>query len=213
MEQFFPFALKHLAYRYACPTAYNVCNIFSCDFFLDHGFATLGLFQLFLYATDFIFKRFQLAIADFGNLTIVTFPFGAFSFKFQLFHLLLVLLDLVDQTTFSLPFGFIVAFLFFQFGYFLVQLFQFGLVVFALDGFTFYFKLFEPSFNLIEFFWDGITLHTQFGCSFIHQVNGFVRKETVCDISVGQFHGSDDGIILNTYLVMVFITFFQTTQD
>ena len=62
-------------------------------FLLHHGLCALSALQLLLYLVDVILKRLQFSVADFSHLSIVAFPFGAFGFKFQLLHLLLVLLD------------------------------------------------------------------------------------------------------------------------
>ena len=45
------------------------------------------------------------------------------------------------------------------------------------------FQLFDFTGNLIQLFRYRIYFHTEFGGSFIHQVNGFIRQEAVGDIT------------------------------
>ena len=67
--------------------------------------------------------------------------------------------------------------------------------------------------NLIELLGHAVALHAEFGGGLVHQVDGLVGQETFGDIALGELHGSDTGVILDTYLVVVFIAFLQTTKD
>ena len=213
MEQLLALALQHLAHGYARPTAYHIGDVFRGHFLFNHRVCALRVLQLVLYPVDFVLQCLELAVADFGHLAIVAFAFGPFGLELQLLDLLFVLLDFVHQSAFGLPFGLVAAFLFFLFGNLLAQLFQFGLVVFPFDGLALDFQLFQPAFDFVQFLRYGVTLHTQFGCRLVHQVDGLVREETVGDIAVGKFHGGDDGVVLDTHLVVVLISFLQSPQD
>jgi len=212
-EQLFPFALHHLAHRDACPAGYHVGNVFGGHLFLDHGTVTLLMLQVLLDVVDFIFQGFQLAITDFGHLAIIAFTFRLVGFKLQLLDFLLVLLNLVHQFLFALPLRLVRLFLFAELFDFLVQDSQLGLVLFPLDGFTFDFELLQSAFDFVQFFRQRVSLHTELGCCFVHQVDGLVRKETLGNVAVAQLHSCDDGFVLDTYLMVVFVTFLQPAED
>ena len=82
-----------------------------------------------------------------------------------------------------------------------------------LDGLALYLQLADPAVQVIDRFRHGIHLQPQLRCSLIHKVYRLVRKEPVGDIPVRKFHGSNQGIILDTHLVMVLVPLFQTPQD
>ena len=54
MQQFVFFTLQHLADRNTCPAGYNICNILSVYFFLNHGFIALHHVKFFLSIFDFL---------------------------------------------------------------------------------------------------------------------------------------------------------------
>ncbi len=95
----------------------------------------------------------------------------------------------------------------------LVEFGKFFLVIFALDSFTFYLKLFEVTGELVEFLRHAVSLHTEFGCCLVHKVDSLIGQETVGDITFGKCYGGYAGIILNTHAVVVFVALFQSTQD
>ena len=166
----------------------------------------MSIFYLFVQSLKF-------TVTDFGYFTIVTFTFSFFCFKFKILYLNLILLDFIHQRFFTLPFGFKGLFLFFKFGKLLTDDFQFRFIVFTFNSFSFNFQLLDFAGDFIQFFRNRIYLHTQFSCSFIHQVNGFIRQETVGDVTATQFDGCNDGIIFDTHMVMVLVTLFQSTKD
>jgi len=213
MEEFFLFALQHLADRYSRPARYNVGYVFGIYLFLNHGLIALHGMQFLLGLFYFLVQCLKLAVTDFGYFAVIALAFSFFGFEFQVFDFDLVLLNLVYQRLFALPFGFVRAFLFFEFGQFLTDLFQFGFVVLALDGFALDFQLLYFTRNFVQLFRYGVYFHTQFGCCFIHQVDGLIGQETVGNVSVTQLDCGNDGIVFDTYVVMVFVTFFQSTQN
>ena len=171
------------------------------------------MFQVFLNGFDFILQSLQLAIAYLCHLAVVAFTFGTVSLELELFDFLLVLLNPVHQFLFALPFGTERSILLLQLGNLLVELGQFVFILFPLDGFPFDFQLFQPTFDFIQLFRQRVTLHPEFGGSLIHQVNRLVRQETFGDVTVAQLHGGNDGLILDTHLMVVLIAFLQATQD
>jgi len=87
------------------------------------------------------------------------------------------------------------------------------IVVLSLDGLALNLELFQPTADLIKLFGHRVALHTQLGGGLIHEVDGLVGQETVGDIAFRQLHGGNAGIVLYTHLVVVFIPFFQASQD
>ena len=97
VKQLLPFALQHPAHRDTCPAAHHIGDIVGCHFLLDHGFGTLSLMELFLNLLDVLLQLLQFAVANLGHPSVVAFTFSLLSLELQLFHLLLVLLNLVHQ--------------------------------------------------------------------------------------------------------------------
>ena len=93
-----------------------------------------------------------------------------------------ILLYLVHQVAFALPFGTVFLLLLLEVGNLLTQLFELRFVVLSADSLTLYLQLFESASDLIEFFGQRVAFHTQFGCRLIHEVDGFVGQESVGDI-------------------------------
>ena len=77
--------------------------------------------QFILNLLDILLQLLQFAIAYFGHSSVVALSLGFLCLKLELLHLLLVLLNLVDQSTFSLPLAAESLLLLLQVGYLLVQ--------------------------------------------------------------------------------------------
>ena len=152
MQQFVLFALQHLAYRYAGPAGYYVGDVFSVHFLFNHGLVALHLVQFLLRFFNLLVQRLQFAVAYFGHPAIVAFPFSLVGLELQVLYFHLILLDFVDKGLFTLPFRFVRVFLLLQLGKFFADLFQFGLVVFALDGFAFNLQLLYLARDFVQFF-------------------------------------------------------------
>ena len=212
MQQLLAFALHHSRYGYSGPTAYHFGNIVGSHLFANHGVAVLRRLELVLYRLDVVVERFEFTVAYFSHAFVVAFALGTFSLKLQLFYLLLVLLYLVDQRFLAFPLCTERTLLVFQFGNVLVELCNLVGIVLALDGLAFNLKLFQLTCNLVELLRYGVALHTQFGSSLVHKVDGLVGEEAVADVALREFHGSYTGIVLNTHLVVVLIAFLQSTQ-
>ena len=144
---------------------------------------------------------------------VVAFAFSLFSLEAQLLHLLLVLLNFVHQLTLTLPFGSEGCFLVAQFGDVLVQLLNFLLVVLTANGFALNFQLLQLTSDVVELLRNRVALHAKLSGGLVHQVDGLVGKESLADVSLRELHGSDAGVVLNTYLVMILIALLQSTKD
>ena len=209
VQQFLALALHHLAHRNACPTSYHLSDILIVHFLFNHRLVALQFVQLTLGVLNLLVELLQFTITDFSHFAVVAFTLGTLSLKLQTFNLHLVLLDFVDQRLLALPLGFVLVLLFLQLCQFLANLFEFWLIVFTLDGFTLNLQLFDFACDFIQLFRHGVNLHTQLGSSFIHQVDGLIRQETVGDVTVAQLNGSDDSVILDAHMMMVFVTLLQ----
>ena len=212
-KQLIFFTLHHLVDRNTRPTGYHVRDIFTIHFFLDHSGGTLHRMQFRLYFLDLFFLCLEFAVTDFGHFTVIAFTLGLIGFKLQVFDIYLILLDLVDLFFFAFPLGFLFLFFFLQVRDFLVQLFQFRLIIFTFDCFAFNFQLFDTTGNFIQRFRHRVYLQTQTSSSLIHQVDRLIRKETVCNITTRKLNGRDDSIIFDTYLMVILVLFLQTTKD
>ena len=213
VDEFGAFGGLHLAHGDARPTAHHIGDVVAIDLFLHQCCPTLCFGQFGLHGLDVLFQTLQFAIADFCHTSVVAFTFSLVSLKLQLLNLLLVALNLVEQCLLAFPLVALLLFVstegvddFVQFGKFL-------LVAFTLDGLTFNLQLLEPTAEFVNLFWHGVTLHTEFGGSLIHQVNRLVGQETVGDVTVAEFNGCNNRLILDTHLVVVLVAFLQATQD
>ena len=184
MKKLLTLALHHAAYWYSGPAAYNLSDIISCNFLSDHRCATLCTLQLLLNLLDILFKSYHLRVANLGYTFVIAFTLHALSFELEILHLLLVLLNFVNKSLFAFPLCTEVVLLILQLCNLLVELLNLRLVVLTLDGLTLNLQLLQVAGNLIQFFWYRVTLHSQFGCCLIHQVDSLIREESVRDVSL-----------------------------
>ena len=155
----------------------------------------------------------EFAVADFSHTTVVALAFCLVSLELELFNLLLVALDLVEQGFLTLPLGTLLLLISFKGVDDFVQFGKFLLVTLTLDGLTFNLHLLESSTEFVNLLRHRVTFHAKFSGCLIHQVDGLVGQETVGDVTVAELDGRDDGLVLDTHLVMVLVAFLQTSQD
>ena len=67
--------------------------------------------------------------------------------------------------------------------------------------------------QVVQFLGHRVAFHAQFGSRFVHQVDGLVGQEAVGNVAFAQFDGRDAGVVLYSYLVVVLVSFFQTTEN
>ena len=211
MQQFLALALQHSCHRDACPAAHHLGNVVG-GHLLAHHTAAFTLCQLLCQAVDVVLKSLQPAVPYLCHPCVVALALGTFCLELQLFHLLLVLLNLVHQTLLALPFSTELVLALTQFGNVLVQLRQFSLVVLALYSLAFNLQLLQLSHDVVKFLRNRIALHAQFRCGLVHQVDCLVGQEPVADVTLREFHRCYAGIILDTHLVVVLITLLQSAQ-
>ena len=226
VEQLLALALLHLRHRDAGPAAHNLGDVVARHLFLHHRVAALSAGQLLVDGLVLSLQRLDFSVADLCHLTIVAFALGTVGLEFQPLYLLLVMLDLVEQRPLCLPFRLVLLLFFLEVGDLLLHVLQTlacALVLVggcacravnvALDGLTLDFKLFQLTADVVKLLWHRVTLHPQLGGGLVHQVDGLVRQEPVGDVTVRQLHGADDGLVLDTHLVMVLVPFLQASQD
>ena len=213
MQELFFLALQHLFHGNTRPSRYDIGNIVGVDLFFNHGTTTLLLFQAGLNFFYLVLLSTDFSITYLRHFFIIAFPLGTVGLETQVFYFYLVLLYLIVQTAFCFPFGFKTGFFFFQVGNLFCQRRKFRLIIFTFDGFPFYFELLDTARYFVEFLRDRINFETQLGSGFVHQIDCLVGKKTIGNIPLGQFHGSNDSIVFDTYFMMVFISLFQTTQN
>ena len=213
MQQLFALALQHSRNGNTRPSAHHFSNIVGRNLLAHHAFSCLRGLQLLLNALDIVVKLFQLAIPNLGHTFVIALAFGPIGLVVQAFNLQLVLLNLVYQRPFALPFGPECLLLFAQFGYILIQLRHLGLIVFALNGLSFNLQLLKATGYFVQFFGHRVAFHSQFCCRLVHQVDGLVGQKAVGDVAFRQLHGGDTGIVLYAHFVMVLVTLLNATQN
>ena len=220
VEELVALALHHPRHGDSRPAAHHLGDIVGSHLLADEFLATLRLVELLLYGLDVGVYLLQFAVAYLRHELVVALALGALGVKLQLLYLLLVLLDLVDQGLLGLPFGSESFHLVLQFGYLaldVVELLQVGVLLgrsrlhLALHRLALDLLLLQLSLQFVQFLRHGVALHTEFGSSLIHEVDGLVGEETVCDVAFRELHGSDAGVVLDTHLVVVLVALLQST--
>ena len=72
------------------------------------------------------------------------------------------------------------------------------------------FQLHDAPLDLIDLYGQRINLHAQACRGFIDQVDGFIRKEAVRDVTVGKRGGRDNRRVFDAHAMMHFVAFLQT---
>ena len=184
VEQFLTLALHHTAHWYARPAAHYLGDVVGGHLLTHHGSTTLGTLQLLLNLLDVVLESHELGVANLSHTLVVALTLLALSLKLEVLHLLLVLLNLVDECLLAFPFSTEVVLLVLQFGYLLVELGNLRLVVLTLDGLTLNLQLLQVTSDLVQLLRHRVTLHTKFGCCLIHQVDRLVWEESIRDVTL-----------------------------
>ena len=179
MQKLVLLALHHPCNGYAGPAAYHLGDVVRGHLFAYHGVAVLRRAQLRLYALDVVFELFQLAVTYFSHALIVAFALCTLGFEAQLLHLLLVLLDFVDERLLAFPLCAERLFLVAKLRNVLVELCNLRLVVLPFDSLALYFELLQAAGYFVKFLRHGVTFHAELGRGLVHQVDGLVRQEAV----------------------------------
>ena len=159
VNELFALALQHAAHGDARPAANDVGNVVGRHLLAHHGCAALSLLQLVLDAVNLVLQGTHAAVAYLGHAAIVALALGPLGLEAELLDLLLVLLYLAHELAFALPLGPQVFLLFGQSGNLLVELFELGLVVLALDGLALDLELAQAARRFVELLGLRVALH------------------------------------------------------
>ena len=75
------------------------------------------------------------------------------------------------------------------------------------------FELTDTAIQLSDRLRHRIHLKTKFRSRLIHKINRLIRQKSIGDISVRKLDSRNQGIILNTHLVMILISLLQAAHD
>ena len=138
----------------------------------------MALFDLSLQSGNLVLGLLNLTVTEFGYLAIITATLSSSSFKFILVDQLFVLLNLLKQVAFALPFcthcGTFAVQVVDLFG----QLIDTPLIVLTTDRFAFDLHLAHFTIQFIDFVRYGVHLESQFGSRLINQVDRLIWQET-----------------------------------
>ena len=213
VEQTLALALHHARYGNARPTRNHLGHLVRINLLVNHGIVCLQLLELNLQVRDLFLGLLDAAVAQLSHLAIVAGTFGLLGFQLVRLDVLHLCLDSLHHTLLVLPAGLHLVALLAQFAQLLVQLRQLVLVILALDGLAFNLQLTDAVFYLIQLFGHRVNLYTQLGGRLINQVDSLVRQKPIAYIAVAQLGSCNQGIVLDTHLVVHLITFLQATQN
>jgi hypothetical protein len=75
-------------------------------------------------------------------------------------------------------------------------------------------KLHQATLNLVDFGGHALEFHRELAGGFVHQVDGFIRKEAVADISTRELGCGDERGVFDPHAFVVrFIPWFQAAQN
>ena len=74
-------------------------------------------------------------------------------------------------------------------------------------------RFFDVFFQLKQTRRNGDVAQVHAGAGFIQRVDGFVRKETIRDVAVGEFHAGQDRLIRILHAVVLLVLAFDFSQD
>ena len=151
MEQLFALALHHLRNGDARPAGYDFSDVIGSDFLAHERVTILSRSQLLLDGLDVIFESLQFRVANLGHLAVVALTLCSLCLQLQVLHLLLVLLDLVDELTLALPLGAELGFLFLELSDVLIELGNLLFIALTFNGLALDFELGQATGDLIEF--------------------------------------------------------------
>ncbi len=162
---------------------------------------------------EFLFKGGQLAVADFGHLSVFAGAFSLFGFKAQLFHALFGALQAFYSLFFRIPLGRKLGPLLRQLRQLLFQHREALLVFFALDGLLLNLELGNLAVQIIQFLRLGIDLQTQLRRRLVHQVNGLVGEEAVRDVALAEQDALNHRLVFDADLVVAFVLLLDAAQN
>ena len=184
LEQLVTFRGHHLVHGDACPMAYHLGDVLGSHLLTYQGACIAHLLmQVVADLLVLLLKSGNGFVLDLGHLAVVALLLGLFGLEAELFDLLLVTLDDLDELFLLLPL--VVEFLLvgLQRTDLLVDVVDLGLVLFPLDGLALNLELHNLTMYLVQCLRFGVALHTQLGRSLVNQVDGLIRQVSVGDVT------------------------------
>ncbi len=179
----------------------------------DEGVVAGSRLKLGLQGLDLFLRLDDLAVAQLRHAAVVALAFGLLRLDLVAFDVVLLALDLGQQVALPLPLGALLGVARTQLLDLLGQRCDAFLVVFAADRFAFDLQLSDTAVEVVDLFGYGVHLQPQPRRRLVDQVDRLVGQETRGDVPVRQLDGSDDRLVLDAHLVVVFVTLLQPAQD
>ena len=205
---------EHTLHGDASPARYHLGNILRIDLLLYHRIAILrGELQLLLQSRNLLLRLHYLAVAYLRHTTIVALTLRLLCLNLEALDRVLVLLYLLQQITLTLPLGTQGCLLGLQLLNIAGEVFDTLLIVLAAYSLSLNLQLTDTAVEVVNILGHRVHLQTKMCRSLIHQINRLVGQETRGNVAVRKLHSRDNSLVLDTHLVVVFISFLQASQD
>ena len=213
VEQLLALRGEHPRHGNARPARYDLGHVLRVDLLFDEGVVAGSRLKLGLQGLDLFLRLDDLAVAQLRHAAVVALAFGLLRLDLVAFDVVLLALDLGQQVALPLPLGALLGVARTQLLDLLGQRCDAFLVVFAADRFAFDLQLSDTAVEVVDLFGYGVHLQPQPRRRLVDQVDRLVGQETRGDVPVRQLDGSDDRLVLDAHLVVVFVTLLQPAQD
>ena len=214
-EQLFALALHQLLHRDAGPAGHNAADLFGRHAVTQQALLLLVGSNLF-FGFQLALQVGQFAVLQLTSLGVIAVAGRLFNFGLGASYLGAQALHLIDGVLLVLPLSFLGIEGIAQFGHFF---FDGGkallghFIGFFLQRSLLDLQLGDLMVQVIQLCGHGVQLGLDHCAGFIHQVDGFIRQETVGNITVRQRCCRNQSAILNFNTMVHLIALFQATQD
>ena len=174
------------------------------------------ILHLFFFCFQLLLQGRKGTVAQFRKLLVVTFTLCNLNLIIHIINFLTDLMKLLYRSLFILPLCHTVRVFLTQLCQLLLQGFQTFLtqpVIFLFQCGFLNFHLQNLTTKLIQFRRHGIQLCLNQRTGLIHQVNRFIRKETIRNITIRKNGSTDQCIVHDFHSVVYLITILQTTKN
>ena len=175
---------EHSGNRDARPARYHLGNILGIDLLLYHLARRCGNVKLALQCLNSLLAVDNLTISNLRHTAVITLTFSLLRLNLEGLNLLLVLLNLEKNVSFTLPFGPHLRLLCAEVVNLLVEVLNTHLIALATNSLALNLRLTNTTVEGIYLLGHRVHLKTQLRCSLVDQINRFIRQKTVGDISV-----------------------------
>ena len=212
MESLAALALGQFADRDSGPAGYD-----PADLVLRHTVVNKGnVLHLVLFFCQLLFECRKSAVLQFGRLVQVALLLRFLDIAVHLVDLLADSGQLVHAGFLILPLRFLGSELLLEFREFLLKVLKAlhaQFIIFFLKRGLLDLQLQDLPLHLIEFCGKGVHLSLDQRAGLVHQVDCFIRQESVGDVSVGKNRRAHKRVIHDLDAVIHFIAFLESSQD